>query len=176
MPCACDGVSPESCVSLEAMSCEDSSLGICTSSGVRPNLVNDFLRHVFIHTMLIPVYRPRLSSNPFWGPFRTFTTATPFNRNQCSFSPRTSHCPLVIFRPHPSPLFGHLLFGLGPATLPFHHTYLEYLHATNAMEHVLLAFVRWQDAPSNELSGSPSGRPQRCISLRTHAAQILYLG
>ena len=56
-----------------------------------------------------------------------------------------------------SPLFGPLLFGLGPAALPFHITYLEYLRATNAMEHVLLAFVRWQDAPSNESSGSFGG-------------------
>ncbi|KAH9987661.1 hypothetical protein BJV74DRAFT_978753 [Russula compacta] len=56
-----------------------------------------------------------------------------------------------------SPLFGPILFGLGPAALPFHHTYLQYLRATNAMEHVLLAFVRWQDAPCNESSGSFGG-------------------
>ncbi|KAI9507647.1 hypothetical protein F5148DRAFT_1306912 [Russula earlei] len=56
-----------------------------------------------------------------------------------------------------SPLFGPLIFGLGPAALPFHHTYLQYLRATNAMEHILLAFVRWQDAPSNESSGSFGG-------------------
>jgi hypothetical protein len=56
-----------------------------------------------------------------------------------------------------SPLFGPLLFGLGPATLPFHITYLEYLRATNAMEHILLSFVHWQDAPSNESSSSFSG-------------------
>jgi len=49
LPCACDGVSPEFCVSLGAMPCEASSLGICMSSGVRPNLVSQFLPHVFIH-------------------------------------------------------------------------------------------------------------------------------
>ena len=67
--------------------------------------------------------------------------------------------------PTPSPLFGPLLFGLGPAALPFHHTYLEYLRATNAMEHVLLAFVHWQDAPSNESSGSFGGGPGSASSL-----------
>jgi len=62
-------------------------------------------------------------------------------------SSSSGHTPATL-----SPLFGPLLFGLGPAALPFHHTYLEYLRATNAMEHVLLAFVLWQDAPSNESS------------------------
>ncbi|KAH8995933.1 hypothetical protein EDB92DRAFT_1942827 [Lactarius akahatsu] len=64
-----------------------------------------------------------------------------------------------------SPLFGPLIFGLGPAALPFHHTYLQYLRATNAMEHVLLSFVRWQDAPSNESSGSFGGGPGSASSL-----------
>ena len=36
-----------------------------------------------------------------------------------------------------SPLFGPLLFGLGPSALPFHHIHLQYLRAMNAMEHVL---------------------------------------
>ncbi len=39
--------------------------------------------------------------------------------------------------------------------------YLEHLRATNAMEHVLLDFVRWQDTPSNESSGSFGGGPTR---------------
>ncbi|KAH7886807.1 hypothetical protein F5I97DRAFT_1870488 [Phlebopus sp. FC_14] len=51
-----------------------------------------------------------------------------------------------------SPLFGPLLFGLGPATLSFHHTYIHYLRAVNAMEHIMLAFIRWQDAPKTSLS------------------------
>jgi hypothetical protein len=46
-----------------------------------------------------------------------------------------------------SPLFGPLIFGLGPATLAFHHTYVHYLRAANAMEHLILAFIRWQDTP-----------------------------
>jgi hypothetical protein len=58
-----------------------------------------------------------------------------------------------------SPLLGPLIFGLGSTEPPFYHTYLQYLHATNAMEHVLLAFVRWQDAPCNESSGSFGGGP-----------------
>lgn len=53
-----------------------------------------------------------------------------------------------------SPLFGPLLFGLGPASLAFHHTYIHYLRAVNAMEHVLLAYIRWQDAP--RVASSPS--------------------
>jgi hypothetical protein len=45
----------------------------------------------------------------------------------------------------------------GPAALPFHITYFEYLCATNTVKHVLLAFVRWQDAPSNESFSSFGG-------------------
>lgn len=59
-----------------------------------------------------------------------------------------------------SPLFGPLFFGLGPATLAFHHTYIHYLRAVNAMEHIILAFIRSQDAPrittSNPDFPSPS--------------------
>lgn len=51
-----------------------------------------------------------------------------------------------------SPLFGPLLFGLGPAALAFHHAYLHYLRAVHATEHILLAFIRWQDTPSPSLS------------------------
>ena len=46
----CDGVSPKSCMSLGVMPCEASSLGTCTSNGVRPKLVSVFLRHVFLHS------------------------------------------------------------------------------------------------------------------------------
>ncbi|KAF4622115.1 hypothetical protein D9613_009300 [Agrocybe pediades] len=46
-----------------------------------------------------------------------------------------------------SPLFGPLFFGLGPATLAFHHAYIHYLRAVGAMEHLILSFVRWQDTP-----------------------------
>jgi hypothetical protein len=58
-----------------------------------------------------------------------------------------------------SPLFGPLFFGLGPATLAFHHAYIHYLKATTAMEHIILAFVRWQDLPriSSSSPGQQSG-------------------
>ncbi|KAF8151798.1 hypothetical protein B0H34DRAFT_665136 [Crassisporium funariophilum] len=53
-----------------------------------------------------------------------------------------------------SPLFGPLFFGLGPATLAFHHAYIHYLRAVNAMEHIILAFIRWQDAPRVTISST----------------------
>ncbi|TBU44806.1 hypothetical protein BD309DRAFT_861438 [Dichomitus squalens] len=59
-----------------------------------------------------------------------------------------------------SPLFGPLLFGLGPSTLNFHHAYMHYLRATTATEHLILAFIRWQDAKAN--AASPAiGTPTR---------------
>ena len=58
LACAHDGVSPGPCMSLGRMRSEVSSLVICTSSGLGPNLVGDFLRSVFIQTLLIPVYSP----------------------------------------------------------------------------------------------------------------------
>ncbi|GAW09682.1 hypothetical protein LENED_011860 [Lentinula edodes] len=69
-----------------------------------------------------------------------------------------------------SPLFGPLIFGLGPSGLPFNHTYTLYLRSVNAMEHILLAFIRWQNTPdatgsySNILTGgtaSALGVPPR---------------
>ncbi|KZT64696.1 hypothetical protein DAEQUDRAFT_678109 [Daedalea quercina L-15889] len=44
-----------------------------------------------------------------------------------------------------SPLFGPLLFGVGPSTLSFHQAYVAYLRVTTATEHLILSFVRWQD-------------------------------
>jgi hypothetical protein len=64
-----------------------------------------------------------------------------------------------------SPLFRPLLFSLSPTVLPFQHTYLEYICATNAMEYVLPAFVHWQDAPSDKLSSSFGGGPGSAASL-----------
>lgn len=55
-----------------------------------------------------------------------------------------------------SPLFGPLLFGLGPSTLPFHHVYMHYLHTTTATEHIILSFIRWQDAPGSSAVGVPT--------------------
>lgn len=58
--------------------------------------------------------------------------------------------------PSLSSLFGPLLFGLGPATLSFHQTYASYLRSVNATEHILLAFIRWQDVPSSANADSGS--------------------
>jgi len=55
-----------------------------------------------------------------------------------------------------SPLFGPLLFGLGASSLSFHHAYHRYLRATNATEHLILAFIRWQDATTTSGLGVPA--------------------
>jgi len=55
-----------------------------------------------------------------------------------------------------SPLFGPLLFGLGASSLSFHHAYHRYIRATNATEHIILAFIRWQDATSTSGLGVPA--------------------
>ncbi|TCD71065.1 hypothetical protein EIP91_000157 [Steccherinum ochraceum] len=61
-----------------------------------------------------------------------------------------------------SPLFGPLLFGLGPSTLAFHHTYVHYLRTTTATEHLILAYIRWQDAPASLGGGGAAlGVPTR---------------
>ena len=66
-----------------------------------------------------------------------FTLLSRFTAHSAS----SGHTPPTL-----SPLFGPLLFGLGPSTLNFHHAYLYYLRATTATEHLILAFIRWQDA------------------------------
>ncbi|EMD35972.1 hypothetical protein CERSUDRAFT_138713 [Gelatoporia subvermispora B] len=62
-----------------------------------------------------------------------------------------------------SPLFGPLLFGLGPSTLAFHHAYIHYLRATTATEHLILAFIRWQNVPKTGATASATsmGLPTR---------------
>jgi hypothetical protein len=84
-----------------------------------------------------------------------FTTAPIVYHHQCSL-------PLCL--PH-SPLFSPLLFGLGPAALPFRHSYLQCFRVTNAMEHVSLLLICWQDAPNNESSDSFGGGPSGAASL-----------
>ncbi|KJA15902.1 hypothetical protein HYPSUDRAFT_207491 [Hypholoma sublateritium FD-334 SS-4] len=66
-----------------------------------------------------------------------------------SNSTSSGHTPPTL-----SPLFGPLFFGLGPATLAFHHAYVHYLRAVTAMEHLILAFVRWQDLPRVSVSSA----------------------
>ena len=58
--------------------------------------------------------------------------------------------------PSLSPLFGPLLFGLGASSLSFHHAYHRYLRATNSTEHLILAFIRWQDVTSTSGLGVPA--------------------
>ncbi|RDB21827.1 hypothetical protein Hypma_011076 [Hypsizygus marmoreus] len=86
-----------------------------------------------------------------------FTVLTLLSRLTAN-STMSGHTPPTL-----SPLFGPLLFGLGPATLAFHHTYIHYLRAVSAMEHLLLAFIRWQDTPRTDTSGSAAalGVPTR---------------
>ena len=69
-----------------------------------------------------------------------FTLLSRFTAHSAS----SGHTPPTL-----SPLFGPLLFGLGPSTLNFHHAYMYYLRATTATEHLILAFIRWQDAKAN---------------------------
>jgi len=76
--------------------------------------------------------------------------------------------PLVIFRAHPSNPFSTFW---APPFWPWSHcvTFPPHLprtlHATNAMEHVLLAFVHWQEAPSYEPSGLFGSGPSSAASL-----------
>ncbi|KAI6024237.1 hypothetical protein EDC04DRAFT_3143412 [Pisolithus marmoratus] len=80
----------------------------------------------------------------------------------------SGHTPTTL-----SSFFGPLLFGLGPPGLPFHHTYVQYLYAVTATEHILLAYIRSQDTPRIPLvlpgvgtrtprsSSTPLGAPAR---------------
>ncbi|KAI0631726.1 hypothetical protein C8Q77DRAFT_1159474 [Trametes polyzona] len=69
-----------------------------------------------------------------------FTLLTRFAAHSAS----SGHTPPTL-----SPLFGPLLFGLGPSTLNFHHAYMHYLRAATATEHLILAFIRWQDTKAS---------------------------
>jgi len=119
-----------------------------------------------LSTMSIPIFSPRLSSNPFKNTHRTFTANLPsIIINIISLLARLAAQSSSLG--HTSNLFstfGSLVFGLGPTALPFHYTYFEYLRATNAMEHVLFAFVCWQEASSNESSGSHGSGPGSVVS------------
>ena len=50
-------------------------------------------------------------------------------------------------------LFGPLVFGLGNPSLSFSHAYASYLRASNATEHLLLAFIRHQESQT-QLKGA----------------------
>ena len=149
------------------MLCEASSLGICTSSGAGPDLVSDFsatslqtqCRFPFIVQDYPPTHFEALIAHLLQPPPSIIINVISLAR----LTPHSSSSGHT--HPTLSRLFEPLLFGLGPAALSFHHTYLEYLLATNSMEHVLLSFVRWQDVPSNESSGSFGGGPGNAASL-----------
>jgi len=84
---------------------------------------------------------------------RLLTLLSKFIANSTS----SGHTPPTL-----SPLFGPLFFGLGPPTLAFHHAYIHYLRAVNAMEHIILSFIRWQDTPrSSTASAAALGVPTR---------------
>ena len=128
------------------MPCEDSSLRMRTSNGVRSSLVSNFLCHVF--AMFIPFHvqdDPPTHFETLIAPLQQPLPSIIINHlsllaRLTAHSSSSGHTPPTL-----SPLFGPLLFGLGPAALPFRITCLGYLRATNAMGHVLLAFIRWQD-------------------------------
>lgn len=50
-------------------------------------------------------------------------------------------------------LFGPLIFGLGDPSLSYSHAYAAYLRSSHATEHLLLAFIRWQESQT-QLKGS----------------------
>ena len=138
------------------MPCKDSSLRMHTLNRVRPSLVTFFFCQVF--AMLISFHSIRLSSNPRWNTHPTITATSSIIINILSLLarlPLTHHrlgTPLQC-----SPPFLVPFFWPWPCYATFPITYLEYLCATNVMEHVLLTFVRWQDASSSNLSGSLGG-------------------
>ncbi|TDL17053.1 hypothetical protein BD410DRAFT_901675 [Rickenella mellea] len=55
-----------------------------------------------------------------------------------------------------SSLFGPLIFGLGHLSLAFHHVYAAYLRAAHATEHLMLSFIRLQDAQAPASTPIPS--------------------
>lgn len=54
-------------------------------------------------------------------------------------------------------LFGPLIFGLGNPSLTFGYAYSAYLRAAHATEHLLLSFIRWQEAQT-QLKGAMPAR------------------
>jgi len=60
--------------------------------------------------------------------------------------------PIVI-----ASLFGPLLFGLGSSASASTNTYTAYLRSSHASEHLILAFVRWQETHS-QFTGALPGR------------------
>jgi hypothetical protein len=53
-----------------------------------------------------------------------------------------------------SSLFGPLLFGLGPSACPFETAHAAFVRASGATEHLILAFIRWEQSNHSKLKGS----------------------
>jgi hypothetical protein len=57
-----------------------------------------------------------------------------------------------------SGLFGPLLFGLGPHSCPFDVAHAAYVRSSGAMEHLLLAYIRYEQHQHDRLKGGFPGR------------------
>lgn len=55
----------------------------------------------------------------------------------CAYSAQSGLTPIAL-----STFFGPLLFGLGPESAPFSHTYAAYLRSSHAAEHLILCTIR----------------------------------
>lgn len=55
----------------------------------------------------------------------------------CAYSAQSGLTPIAL-----STFFGPLLFGLGPESAPFSHTYAAYLRSSHAAEHLILCNIR----------------------------------
>lgn len=75
--------------------------------------------------MVSPALRPLLSQL-----FNIFSRLA-------AYSAQSGLTPIAI-----STLFGPLLFGLGPDSIPFSQTYAAYLRSSHATEHLLLSYIR----------------------------------
>ncbi|KAG8989665.1 hypothetical protein FRB90_002136 [Tulasnella sp. 427] len=75
--------------------------------------------------MVSPALRPLLSQL-----FNIFSRLS-------AYSAQSGLTPIAI-----STLFGPLLFGLGPDSIPFSQTYHAYLRSSHATEHLLLSYIR----------------------------------
>ena len=125
--------------SAQVLNTSTRSFGIASSY---PFLLSIFPNSLLGHSGLVLYNSPRLSSDPFLGPLRTFTTTSPFNHHECFLFQRKSRCsrsPTRRFQDTPVQHFVRILSThLLPSVLlrHFHHTYLGYLRATSATEHV----------------------------------------
>lgn len=57
-----------------------------------------------------------------------------------------------------SGLFGPLIFGLGPHSCPFDTAHAAFVRSSGALEHLLLAFIRFEEAKHERLKGGFPGR------------------